>query len=259
MIGIFDSGLGGLTVLRRVREALPLHDILFFADQAHVPYGDRATADLLRLLQHNIGWLDGEGVDAIVQGCNTSCAIASEFGWPPAHAPIVDIIESAAIAVKRGGFERVGVVATAATARSGAYARHIKNLVPAAQVFEVAAPALVPLVEAGKLHGEEPAQAVAHACAPLQGKIDAVLLGCTHYPLLSHHFETFFGPGVPMIDPAEIQAERAVELVGRRGIPTGSSRLECVTNGDLERFAASLDALIGDLRPVVRYLQPANG
>lgn len=258
MLGIFDSGLGGLTVVRRVREALLHHDMLFFADQAHVPYGDRTREDLLRLVQQNVGWLDSQGVDAIVQGCNTSCAVASEFGWPATRAPILDLIESAAIAVERSGCKRIGVVATAATARSGAYRRHIAARVPDTVIFEVAAPALVPLVEAGKLHGEEPRAAVAQACTMLD-EVDAVVLGCTHYPLIAAHFEAYFGPYVQVIDPAVVQAERVVDLVESVAVPAGAGRIECVTNGDLDRFAANLHALIGDLSPIVRYLEPIEG
>ena len=258
MLGIFDSGLGGLTVLRRVREALLHHDLLFFADQAHVPYGDRTREDLLRLMQQNVGWLDGEGVDVIVQGCNTSCAVASEFGWPPTRAPILDLIESAAIAVERSGCKRIGVVATAATARSGAYRRRIARRVPDAVVLEVAAPALVPLVEAGKLHGEEPRVAVAQACSTLDD-VDAIVLGCTHYPLIAAHFEAYFGPYVQVIDPAVVHAERVVDIVEQLAPPVGGGRIECVTNGDLDRFSANLQALIGDLSPIVRYLEPIEG
>lgn len=258
MLGVFDSGLGGLTVLRRVREALLHHDILFFADQAHVPYGDRTRDELLRLIAHNVGWLDGEGVAVIVQGCNTSCAIASEFGWPATRAPILDLIDSAASAVERSGCKRIGVVATAATARSGAYRRRIAARVPDAWVFEVAAPALVPLVEAGKLHGEEPRAAVAQICNAFDD-LDAVVLGCTHYPLIAAHFEAYFGPYVQVIDPAVVHAERVADLVHQLGLAPGSGRIECVTNGDLDRFSANLQALIGDLSPVVRYLESIEG
>lgn len=259
MLGLFDSGLGGLTVLRRVREALPLHDMLFFADQAHVPYGDRTPADLLRLVQQNLAWLDAEGAAAIVMACNSTCATASEFGWPHTNAPILNLIESAAIAVERGRFKRIGVVATMATARSSAYKRHIQAHLSGAEVIEVGAPALVPLVEAGKLHGEEPAQAVAQACAPLHGVVDAVVLGCTHYPLLLEHFERQFAQEAPIIDPALVQAERTAEMVDHLRIPPGSGQIVCVTNGDVVAFEASLRSLIGDLSPSVRYLEPAEG
>ncbi|MGB6060464.1 MAG: aspartate/glutamate racemase family protein, partial [Candidatus Aquilonibacter sp.] len=121
MIGLFDSGLGGLTVIRRVRERLPDVDLLYYADQAHVPYGGRAPDDLFALLQNNLAWLDERGVEAIVMACNTSCAIADVYGWPTTRAEVLDLLDSATIALQRSGARRIGVVATDATVRSGAY------------------------------------------------------------------------------------------------------------------------------------------
>lgn len=257
MLGLFDSGLGGLTVLRRVREVLPQHDITFFADQANVPYGDRTPEDLHRLAEYNLGWLDSIGVEAIVIACNTSCATAAQLGWPRTHATILDLIESASIAAERGKYPRIGVVATAATARSGAYQRAILQRSPGAIVTEIAAPALVPLVEAGKVHTVEAHRAVEEACAPLAGRVDAVMLGCTHYPLLHEHFAEVLGPGVAIVDPAVVQAERTVELVERLGIPAGTGRVSCVTTGDPAGFASSLRALAADLAPDIRRLEAA--
>ena len=259
MLGLFDSGLGGLTVVRRVRELLPAHDLLFFADQAHVPYGDRTPEDLLRLLHHNLAWLDSRGVDAIVMACNTSCAMAERFGWPQTHAPVLDLIESAALAVERSGFTRVGVVATAATASSGAYGRKIRARVPHAAVYETAAPELVPLVEAGKLEGSEARAAVERACASLPADLDAVLLACTHFPILDAHFAAVLGSGVVRIDPALVQAERTFALVTELGLAPGTGRLECASNGDPQRFGAGLEHLIGDLHPEVHRLQGVEG
>lgn len=259
MLGLFDSGLGGLTVVRRVRELLPEHDLLFFADQAHVPYGDRTPEDLLRLLHQNVGWLDSRGVDAIVMACNTSCAMGEKFGWPQTRASVLDLIESAALAVERSGFTRIGVVATAATARSGAYGRKIRARVPHAAVYEVGAPELVPLVEAGNIHGAAPRAAVERACAQLPSDLDAVLLACTHFPILDAHFAAVLGGGIVRIDPALVQAERTLELVSELRLPYGSGRLECASNGDLGRFEASLARLIGDLHPEVHPLEVVEG
>ena len=158
MIGLFDSGLGGLTVIRRLRERLPNADIVYFADQAHVPYGDREPEELFELLVANLGWLDAQGVDAIVMACNTSCAIAQRYGWPSTRSPVFDIIDSAATAVQRAGYRRVGVVATAATVDAGSYGRTLRAAVPGAEVWEVAAPALVPMIEAGRLTGTRAAR-----------------------------------------------------------------------------------------------------
>lgn len=234
MIGLFDSGLGGLTVLARVRERMPSVDVLFFADQANVPYGDRTHAELLELVAANLQRLDARGVDAIVTACNTSCAVAERYGWPNSRAPIVDLIESAAMTVQRGGFRRAGVVATAATVGAGSYGRTIRARVGGIDVVEVPAPALVPLVEAGNVDGDEARAAVAEVCSHLPHDLDALVFGCTHYPVLERHFRAVLGEGVELIDPAIVQAERAAELLGERA--NGKGTTEYLTSGDEATF-----------------------
>lgn len=241
MIGLFDSGLGGLTVLARVRERMPLVDVVFFADQANVPYGDRTHAELLRLLRANLSRLDERGVDAIVMACNTSCAVAERYGWPSTRAPVLDLIESAAIAVERGGFRRVGVVATAATVGAGSYGRTIRARVGGVDVVEVPAPALVPLVEAGATEGERPRAAVAEVCTHLPLDLDALVLGCTHYPVLESHFRAILGGSIALVDPAHTQAERTAELLGDRA--AGSGTTEYITSGDEAAFLANVARL----------------
>lgn len=251
-LGIFDSGLGGLTVMRRVREALPAVDIVYFADQKHVPYGDRTTDELRGLLEANIAYLVARGVDAIVMGCNTSCAIAARFGWPRLDVPIVELIGPAAEAVRALGVRRVGVLATTATARSGAYGAAIRVRAAGAAVIEAAAPALVPLVESGTVQGPLARAAVAEACAPFADGIDALVLACTHFPMLDRIFAEVLGPNVVRIDPAQTQAHRAVELVRGRanGTVRGRGRTTYVTNGSLDAFATSVSRLVGDLDDV---------
>jgi glutamate racemase len=247
MIGLFDSGLGGLTVLARLRERLPSVDTIFFADQAHVPYGDRTHGDLLRLLRANLARLDGYGVEAIVMACNTSCAIAERYGWPPSRAPVLDLIESAALAVERDEFRRVGVVATAATVGAGSYGRTLRARVPGIDVVEVPAPALVPRGEAGYTEGEMPRAAVAEVCTHLPLDLDALVFGCTHYPVLEKHFRHALGDDVALIDPALMQAERAANLLGEFAHGTGQSSY--VTSGDEAAFHANVSRL---MRAVIR-------
>ena len=249
MIGIFDSGLGGLSVVRRIREQLPHHELLFFADQAHVPYGERSEADLVQLLAHNVSWLDEQGVEAIVMGCNTSCAIAGKFGWPHARAPIVNLVESAAIAVKEAGFQRVAVIATTATVRSHAYAGALQT-----RTLEVAAPALVPLVEAGKAGTQEAHEAVAQICAQLPDDLDALIYGCTHYPLLDAHFAQVLSERVARLDPAIEHARRAAAIASAAPQTLGLGTTTYVTNGDLERFRTSVRMLTGEFDPSVRAI-----
>jgi glutamate racemase len=241
VIGLFDSGLGGLTVLARVRERMPSVDVLFFADRANVPYGDRTHAELLGLLQQNLALLGSEGVDAIVMACNTSCAVAERYGWPASSVPIVDLIESAAIAVEESQFVRIGVVATAATVGAGSYGRTIRSRVVDVDVVEVAAPHLVPLVESGSIHGAAARAAVAEVCSHLPLDLDALVFGCTHYPLLESHFRAVLGNGVALIDPALVQARRAAELLGARA--HGSGAMRYVTSGDEAVFLADIERM----------------
>jgi glutamate racemase len=257
VIGLFDSGLGGLTVVRRVRERLPGADLVFLADQAHVPYGDRTHEDLLRLLRVNLAWLDERGVEAIAMACNTSCAIAERYGWPQTRATVLDLIDSAAIAVERGGWRRVGVVATAATVAAGSYGRTLRARIPGIDVVEVPAPALVPLVEAGRITGDEPREAVAHVCAGLPLDLDAVIFGCTHYPVLAPHFAAALGENVAMIDPATVQAERAAALLGARAATGALGTTRYVTSGDPEAFRANIIRITGEADPQVEGISPA--
>jgi glutamate racemase len=251
MIGLFDSGLGGLTVVRQIRARLPRADVLFYADQAHVPYGDRSADDLQRLLAHNLRWIDQRGVDAIVMACNTSCAIADQYGWPSVNAPVLDLIDSAAIAVQRAGVRRIGVVATAATVRSGAYERRLRAAIPDAAVYQVAAPALVPLVEAGALEGEAPELAVAEVCAKLPSDLDAVIYACTHYPVLDLHFERVLGKSVVRIDPAIEQAERVATLLEPQGLAEEEGVTRYVTTGDADVFRTNVALLMNEQHPAV--------
>ena len=236
-----------------MRARLPTQDIVYLADQRHAPYGDRTHAELRGLLAANIASLEEAGVDAIVMGCNTSCSIAACYGWPEHRVPVLDLIAAAAEAVARSGAKRIAVLATTATAGSGAYGDAIRRLVPQARVEEVAAPALVPLVEAGKLDGEEPRAAVAAACAYFAAPFDAIVLACTHYPLLDAHFAAVLGQRSARIDPAVAQSERTAAYVATRsgnhtnGHARGQTRY--LTSGPLDHFKSGLAQILGPLLP----------
>ena len=258
MIGLFDSGLGGLTVIARVRERLPNADIVFFADQANVPYGDRDAEDLHALLAANLARLDDLGVDAIVMACNTSCAIAERYGWPSTRAPVLDLIDSAATAAQRAGFRRLGVIATAATVNAGSYGRTLRSAIAGAEVWEVAAPALVPLVEAGEVRGARARAEVEAVCRDLPRDLDAVIYGCTHYPVLGTHFGAALGDGVALVDPAVMQAERAAALLSAREVPNERGAIRYLTSGDARSFAAAVARATGEAQPPVEALTDAS-
>jgi glutamate racemase len=245
MLGIFDSGLGGLTVLRHVREHLPDEDIVYFADQAHLPYGEKSVDELRGYLAAAVAYLQTHNVDAIVMGCNTTCAVAARFGYPSARVPILDLIDAAAHAIVASGAGRVGVLATNATVRMGAYGNAIRRLAPQVSVEEVAAPALVPLVEAGHRSGPEIRAAVAEACGRFHGNLDAVVLACTHFPLLDAEFAEVLGAEVMRIDPSIAQAECAAAFARKRGPAQESGSVRFVTTGDLTAFRRNLIAICG--------------
>jgi len=243
VIGVYDSGLGGLTVLAALRAAGVSGDVIYFADQAHVPYGERSDAELHALLTANLGWLRDHGADAVVMGCNTSCAVASRLGWPAggfAHG-IADLITNGARAFAGSTATRVVVFATAATVRSGAYGNAIRAVAPQLEVLEIPAPALVPLVEAGAAESDAARAAVDALAAALPAGVDAIVYGCTHYPLLDVHFARAL-PRVARIDPAVQQARAILSLP----IAAGTGRTTYVTNGDVATFERNVRRWTGD-------------
>jgi glutamate racemase len=256
MIGVYDSGLGGLTVLAALRDAGIDEDVVYFADQAHVPYGERTDADLHGLLTANLAWLEQHGVDLVVMGCNTSCAVASRLGWPAAkfRLPIQDLIVNGARAFAQSPFRRVAVVATAATVRSHAYANAIAAVAPGIDVVEIAAPLLVPLVEAGESETEHARAAVRDIVAEFPPDVDAIVYGCTHYPLLDAHFAAA-APSAVRIDPAREQARAVIALQ----LPPGEGTTLYVTNGDAAVFERNVRKWTGDTTGRVTALAAARG
>jgi glutamate racemase len=245
-LGLYDSGLGGLTVLRALRAAGIDQDIVYFADQAHVPYGDKTEAQLHGYLAENLALLTERRVDAVVMACNTSCAVAQKLGWPSAPFPVLDLIANAGAAFAGTPHRRIGVVATAATVRAGAYGRAIRAAAPAAEVFELAAPALVPLVESGDADTAAARDAVRDAVAQLPPDLDALVYGCTHYPLLDRWFAAALAPRVARIDPAVAQAAATARLVARLGLAPGASATAYYTNGDAAPFETGVRRWTGD-------------
>jgi glutamate racemase len=247
VLGLYDSGLGGLTVLAALRRAGVDADVVYFADQAHVPYGDRTDAELYGFLEENFRLLEAQHADAIVMACNTSCAVAARNGgFPPTRLPVLDLIGNAAAALRETRFARIAVFATAATVRSGAYRRAIAVQAPHIEVIQIAAPALVPLVEAGLAATDQAREAVDDLCRALPSDVEAIVYGCTHYPLLDGHFARSLPPGVARIDPALTQAAAAAALLRRLALAPGKGVTHYLTNGDLALFEANVRAWTGD-------------
>lgn len=257
MLGLYDSGLGGLTVLAAIRAAGIDQDIIYFADQAHVPYGERTDADLHSLLTDNLAMLGTHGVDLVAMACNTSCAVASKLGWPVTTFPVLDLIGNAARAIALTHHRRIVVLATAATVRSGAYRHAIHAVAPQIEVIEIPAPALVPLVESGAAESREAHDAVAALLAEFPADIDAVVYGCTHYPMLEAHV-TALAPHLARIDPAQEQARAVVAEITALALPHGTAETTYVTNGDRIAYESNVRRWTGDISGRVVELSAAH-
>jgi glutamate racemase len=241
-IGVFDSGVGGLTVLREILRRLPGESTIYLGDNARAPYGTRTDEEVRRLSIEALDRLVREDVKALVVACNTSTAVALGEYRRRYDTAVLGVIrpgaQAAALATRT---RRVGVIGTPATIRSHAYFDAIKEENPAVEVYEHATPAFVPLVEAGALVGAPVEAAVADAVAPLFGRrnehgefihplpasarIDTLLLGCTHYPLLRPVLQAAVGEGVAVVDSATATAGALAELLSINGLEApGSSR-----------------------------------
>lgn len=247
-IGVFDSGVGGLTVLRAIREALPAHHMIYYADTAHLPYGNKAPGDIIAFASYISGYLVSCGAGAIAVACNTSSALALESVRRLYSVPFVGMIDSgAAAAVRASASGRIGVIATMNTVRSGAYADAIAARRPGAVVVQQACPDLVPLVEAGELRGPRVAAAVEGYLRPLlSAGIDTVVYGCTHYPFLHREIRLAVGMGVALVDPArEAAAALAAVAAGAGVAPAGSaSGVDFVVSGGADKFRDIASALL---------------
>ncbi len=221
-LGVFDSGLGGLTVVRALREALPAEDIVYLGDTARVPYGTRGPATVIKYASGCAKQLVHRGVKAVVIACNTVSAVAPERLRVDLDLPILEAIgPGAKAAVDASKTGKIGVLATAGTIASGAYARAIAALDTRAEVIGQPAPLLVPLAEEGWTDGDVPRLAARKYLAPLaKANVDVVVLGCTHYPILRHAIEIeakdLIGPDVTIVDSAHAIAQSVRSFLEQR-------------------------------------------
>jgi glutamate racemase len=277
-IGVFDSGVGGLTVLREILRRTPAESTVYLGDNARAPYGVRPDDEVLAFSTESLDLLADRDVKAIVVACNTSTAVALGALRRRYDVPILGVIRpgasAAALATRN---RRVGVIATPATIRSHAYFTAIKDENPFVEVYEHATPALVPLVEAGELTGELAEHTVADALTPLvvdrpaNGEsifprplgvpIDTVLLGCTHYPLLRPLIAAIVGPDVAIVDSATATASALAELLDINDLaagPTGGAANHVqLTTGSASTFDDLAGRLFGADFPNVEHVELA--
>jgi glutamate racemase len=250
-IGVFDSGVGGLTVLKAIRDLLPYQDLLYVADQAHVPYGERPLEAVRMLSEEITRFLLHQGAGLIVVACNTASAAALKYlrsrfeqvrfvGMEPAVKPAAETTKS----------KKVGVLATPATFQGDLYASVVGRFAKDVTLYQDTCPGLVQAIESGKLAGRGTRAILEKALKPmLQHGIDTVVLGCTHYPMVIPLIRDICGPDVHVIDPAPAVARQAARLARDVGILSSNQinmgRMIFYTSGKLEQFRFQVEKMIG--------------
>jgi len=219
-IGVFDSGVGGVTVLQKIMEALPHEHLIYLGDTGRFPYGNKSADAVRRYSLENTEFLADKGIKMLVVACNSAAAVSLDSLRERFDIPIVGVIEPGAErAVKQTRNRKVGVIGTEATIASGAYTRALKRLDSRLEIYTRACPLFVPLAEEGWVDN-----AVARATAALyltslkRSGIDTLVLGCTHYPLLEHVIGEVIGPDVALVDSARTTASRVRETLVRYGL-----------------------------------------
>jgi glutamate racemase len=250
VIGVFDSGVGGLSVVRALRQQLPDQALAYVADQAHVPYGPRSLEEVRAFSEEITRFLLSQGAALVVVACNTASAAALHplrarfpeipfVGMEPAVKPAVEQTHSGV----------VGVLATPATFQGALYASVVERFAQGVTVLQDICPGLVKEIEAGRVQGTEARRILEKALRPMLAQgLDTVVLGCTHYPFVIPLIQEIIGAGVRVIDPAAAVARQTARLLGERGL-AGGERTQpdrFWTTGDAREFAEQIETLIGD-------------
>ena len=246
-IGIFDSGVGGLTVLHQLYKQLPNESILYFGDTARLPYGTRNQAEILQFVREILSWMCTQQVKMVIMACNTCSALALErvrFEFP---LPILGIVLPGARAAVQQG-KRIGVIATPATATSNAYQQAILEIDATAQVWEVGCPEFVPLIEQNRIGDPYTTDVARYYLSPLLDRqIDTLVYGCTHYPHLAPVLRSLLPPTVKLVDPAvhvAFSATQELELLGLKNTHPPFPTRFCVS-GCPQQFAQSCVQWLG--------------
>lgn len=218
-IGIFDSGVGGLTVVKSLLQQLPGENFIYFGDTAHLPYGNKSKAELFKYAQNIVGFLLQQEVKAIVVACGTHSSITLPGMEKDCPVPILGVVKAgAASAIKASRNGKIGIIATQASVTNGSYRQHIISQGDFG-VFANACPRFVPMVEAGILEGTELEAAVQEYISPLlEEGIDTLVMGCTHYPFLANAIAAYVGSDVILVDPAVGTIEELARILQQHEI-----------------------------------------
>jgi glutamate racemase len=250
-IGVFDSGIGGLTVAHELMRQLPAESLIYFGDTARVPYGPKSPDTVRRYSREIAGWLRDEGVKAIVIACNTATAHGLAALRAEMPCPVIGVVEPGArAAVNASTGREIGVIGTVGTIRSGAYERAIRELAPNARIAVQPCPLFVPLVEEGWGSSEAARLVAREYLRPLEeAHVDTVVLGCTHYPLLKPLLAEVLGPRVRLIDSAAETAAETRRVLADAGLlapPDNVPTHRFIASDDPRQFLALGQRFLGD-------------
>ncbi len=251
-IGILDSGVGGLTVVKEVMRQLPQEKIFYFGDRKRCPYGPRPPKEVLQFTQEIVDFLTKFSLKALIIACNTATAVALEQIQKEVEIPVLGVIAPGARAALRESLQkRIGVIGTEGTIQSRAYEKELKRLEPSAFVISHACPSLVPLVESGIKSRKMALEEVRRSLSPLKRyKLDTLILGCTHYPLLADLIQQVMGDDVNLINSAEETARELGEILQTNFSSIGNKQLDppChhfFTSGEAEDFQLLAEKWLG--------------
>jgi len=259
-IGVFDSGVGGLTVVRALRRQLPREDILYVGDTARVPYGVKSPDTVCQYASQITDFLEAQRIKLLIIACNTVAAVAAQTVRQRSTVPVLDVIEAGAnAAVASTRRRRIGVIGTLTTIQSKAYDEALNRLDADAEVHGQPCPLFVPLVEEGWLDHPVTRLTAEQYLAPLLSRnIDTLVLGCTHYPLLQPLLQDVVGQNVQLIDSADTTAQRASLLLKSGALlnPGGAAgQLSCYVTDVPQRFQAIGERFLGEPLPRIELLR----
>ena len=258
-IGIFDSGLGGLTAVRVLRRLMPNENIIYFADTGRMPYGGRSRDQIRQIAVQNIDFAEKNGVKAILAACGTISSNAPDI-LSANRIKTVGVLAPGAKELAETGHKRLGVIATQCSVESGAFQKELLRLRPDAEVTALACPEFVPMIERGRYtaNDAEVRKTVAETLRPLkEAGVEALLLGCTHYGLIAEAISDYLGKDVALIGAADASARVLKAYIEAEGMQADGGDEQYYTSGSVEDFTALAPIMLGyGLKTGVRYVEP---